>query len=255
MKVLKIKDYFKEQDHIASYIDDYIKSLIKDTVFSEMVEFKDPDFLGGAFDGKYGLITIDNCLKTNYRLKSDAENFESWLRFSEGLYSFDSLIASNIEGEANYINVLYKKSTGEMIPKPTQWYDVKKVHHVFIENRDSRIKTLEHQYLKEDRCSKSNVSNSDLLKSLLTVLKENSKEAVIASIERTLINMEKRTEDFFDIKSDPSYERPFVLHVHGTDDFSWGIACATYNDAIHIRNIIVKEPTHETLNKYLDFTN
>lgn len=237
------------------YINDYLQSMARDCVISEMIEFKNPYFLAGPFNEKFGLLTITNHLEYSRRdLKAEAEDFYSYLSYSEGYYQLDSLIKPK-SNAGNFISGCYDKNTGEPLPKESFGENV---YRFMVENINSKISTLNHPHIEHHVCSKSTLRTSEVIEAILLALKNNDKDKVIASLEKTLNNMEKTTKTFMkdsDCLAAPTYERPYRLHVVGSDDASWSMSYATMNEAMSIRDKILEEPTSETINKYLVFTN
>lgn len=259
MKHYNIKEYVKRynQHPDEKYMNDYVLSLVKNTDLSEMIEFKEPYFLAGAFSNKFGLLTIKNCLKYNKKeLKTQSENLISYLDYSEGYYSFDSLIRPKNEKKVTFVSGCYDKKTGKAIRKEEGGEDS---YCFFVENIDDRSLTLNHPFLEKHEydCNTSNLKTSDILETILSSLKNNKVEDVIGSIEKTLLTMKETTKGFFNpvTYSDPTYERPYRIRVEGNDDSSWSMCYATMEEAQEVRKAILANPCSETIDKYLVFTN
>lgn len=258
MKHYTVKEYIKRYNQRAEekYMNDYVLSLSKKSQLSEMIEFKDPEFLAGAFSGKFGLLTITNFLKYDKKeLKTQAEDLKSYLSYSEGYYSFDKLISPGRK-EAVFISGFYDKKTGKPLSRDSL-SNHKDVHHFFVEKLDDRTLTLNHPYIEEHKREKTEFRNSDVLKSVLDALKNNKVEDVIYSIERTLDTMKDNTKGFFNCETEAyaTYEKPYRLHVTGTDDSSWSMCYATMEEVNEVRKEILLNPSSETIDKYLVFTN
>lgn len=257
MKHYTLEDFIKKYNlnDDEKYINDYLQSMARDCVISEMIEFKDPYFLAGPFNDKFGLLTITNHLESSRRnLKTEVEDFYSYLSYSEGYYQLDSLIKPK-SNAGNFISGCYDKNTGEPLPKGSHGENI---HRFMVENINSEISTLNHPHIEHHVCAKSTLRTSEVIEAILLALKNNDKDKVIASLEKTLDNMEKTTKTFMtdsDCLAAPTYERPYRLHVVGTDDASWSMSYATMDEAMSMRDKILEEPTSETIHKYLAFTN
>ena len=256
MKHYTIKEYLKRYSQTAEQkqMDAYILSLAKGADVAEMIEFKDPYFLAGAFSGKFGFLSITNYLKDKrMELKTQAESLVSYLGYSEGVYSFDELIEpKNVK--SLFLAGCYDKKTGKPLPRDSFGENV---YRFFVESLDERCSTLNHPYLEKTEYSRSEVRNSDVLRGVLDALKNNKVEDVVFAIEQTLLTMDKKTKGFFDYDVDayPTYEKPYKVYVAGNDDSSWSMCYATMEEARAIRAAILAEPTQETIDKYLVFTN
>ena len=81
MKVITAKEYTKNYNQLAeeAYMHNYVKSLVKNSKTSDMVEFYNPWFLAGSFSGKFGLLQVDNYLnRENIKLKTQAKDYEEY---------------------------------------------------------------------------------------------------------------------------------------------------------------------------------
>lgn len=256
MKHYTIKEYLKRysQTEEQKQMDAYILSLVKGADVAEMIEFKDPYFLAGAFSGKFGLLTIKNHLNSkSTELKAQAENLASYVSYSEGIYSFDKLIKPKGLNSV-FLTGAYDKKTGKPLPKEARGDNV---YRFFVEGLDERTSTLAHPYLEKKEFSRSEVRNSDVLRGVLDALENNKPEDVIFAIKQTLLTMDEKTKGFFNYETDayPTYEKPYKVYVVGTDDSSWSMCYATMEEARAVRAAILAEPTQETIDKYLVFTN
>lgn len=256
MKHYTVKEYLKRYSQTAEQkqMDAYVLSLAKGADVAEMIEFKNPDFLAGAFSGKFGLLTIKNHLSGKGKeLKTQAENLASYVGYSEGIYSFDKLIKPK-EMNSVFLKGRYDKKTGKPLPKEANGENV---YRFFVECLDERTSTLAHPYLEKKELGRSEVRNSDVLRGILGALENNKPEDVILAIKQTLLTMEQKTKGFFDYETDayPTYEKPYKVYVVGTDDSSWSMCYATMEEARAVRAAILVEPTQDTIDKYLVFTN
>lgn len=256
MKHYTIKEYLKRYSQTAEQkqMDAYILSLAKGADVAEMIEFREPDFLAGAFSGKFGLLTISNHLSGKGKeLKTQAENLASYVGCSEGVYSFDKLIKPK-ELNGVFLTGCYDKKTGKPLPKEARGDNV---YRFFVESLDERTSTLAHPYLEKKELGRSKVRNSDVLKGVLDALKSNKVEDVVFAIEQTLLTMDKKTKGFFDYDVDayPTYEKPYKVYIAGNDDSSWSMCYATMEEAREVRAAILAEPTQDTIDKHLVFTN
>lgn len=255
MKVLKVKEYLKRynQDPNQSYMNDYVVSLAKGSQSADMVEFHDPEFLAGAFSGKFGLLTVTSYLKSQkFELKTQAEQMEDYLKYSQGFYSLDPLL-SGIDQSRKFISGGYNKVTGN--PVDGDKYG-KSIHRFFCEKLSDKVLTLNHPYLEEDICSKSELSSKDTLMAVLSALDKYPVEDIKISIQNSLNNMDRMTEEFFtDANTYPSLELPYRVRLAGNDDASWGMCYSSVEEANKVRNEIIAKPDWDTINKHLLFTN
>ena len=256
MKHYTVKEYLKRYSQTAEQkqMDAYLLSLAKGADLAEMIEFKEPDFLAGAFAGKFGFLSITNHLNGKGKeLKTQAENLASYVSYSEGVYSFDNLIKPK-ELNGVFLTGCYDKKTGKPLAQEARGDNV---YRFFVESLDERTSTLAHPYLEKKEFSRSEVRNSDVLRGVLDALKSNKAEDVIFAIEQTLLTMDKKTKGFFDYDVDayPTYEKPYKVYVAGNDDSSWSMCYATMEEARTVRAAILAEPTQEMIDKYLVFTN
>lgn len=254
MKSYTLKDFIKIYNLSDSekYLNHYLLSLSDGCDLSEMIEFRDPHFLSGPFNEKFGLLTISNSLKDKENeLKTEAEEYHSYLISSEGYYELDPLIRPE-SNDGDFITGCYDKYTGEPLEKDAYGNNV---YRFMVENINRDVLTLNHPYIEHHVCSKSTLRVSEVIEGILLALKNNDKDKVISSLEKTLCNMKKEFKTDSGCVSNPTYERPYILSVVGNDDASWSMSYSTMEEAMSVRNKILKEPTLETVNKYLVFTN
>lgn len=256
MKVITIKEYIKNYNQLPeeAHMNDYVKSLIKDSKTSDMVEFYNPWFLAGAFSGKFGLLTIENCLKSyGDELKTQAEHYEECVNELVNCHTLSAILKPK-NTVFQFISGAYSKKSAT--PQTKDKYG-KDYHRFFTKKPDERILTNNHPHLEIHNCGDHSVSGKGLLISMKEALNLYSKEEVIKAIDDSLSNADRDLERYFSDERNvyPTYELPFRVRLIGNDDSSWSMCYSTEEEAMEVRKEIIKNPTKTTVDKYLVFTN
>lgn len=217
------------------------------------LEFENPEFLCAPYAEKYAYISITNENHGHEKLKSEIENYNDWIKYCNScIYNLAYPIqqAINKLPSYEYISGRYDATTGEPVPSTrTTNYSF-----FFEENTDSKSSTLNHPYLEKHICSCETYSQFELMTAIQVLLEEKTPEEVNSLLKKSQEKIKQEISNFERI-SDISYDRPYSLHISGTDDTSYGATFSSMKELNEVLEKIKQKPTIDTVNQYLEYTN
>lgn len=242
----------KESESMNNYIGSFLDD--KKVIESFMLEFQNPEFLAGAYERKYGLILIQDHRLGDKKLLPEIELYKKWADYSmTSRYNLPNYVAKEINLEAkDYFSAYYDQNTGQPIKEEDY---VSGTHYsMFEENIDPESESLNHPFIRTHRCSPGTFNALELLSAFEVMVEKDGIEKTlqhIASMKEKI----KASISRFERRSCVSLEKPFYLHLAGTDDSSWGASFKTLEDLNAVFDELKKNPNPQTVHNYLDFTN
>lgn len=217
------------------------------------LEFKDPEFLCCPYEGKYAHVRVTNERHGNQKLKSEIQNYNNFVKNSNSkMYNLAPGIAKEMPNKysCEYISGQYDLTTG----KPVSISQIHNIDRFFEVNSDPESASLNHPYLEKHICSADYYSSVELMTAIQTLLKTKTPEEVSFLLEQSKTKINAEISRFERI-SNISYDRPYFLHISGTDDTSYAASFSTLEELNEVLDIIKQNPTFDTINEYLEFYN
>lgn len=206
------------------------------SVVAYMLEFEDSAFLGGAFAGKYALVTISDQRNRPgpSPLKTETQNHnETRTRVANSLSKFPRGICmkAGVDGTHEFISGRHDIATGAPVP-----LDADKGSSRFFITRNTLggSATLDHPFHAISRNPDHQIDALDVIRIAREMIASLGAEKAIEALTEveTKIVTAISTYAAHEAPSVPTLERPFLLTVHGNDDASWGRVFASLEDAM-----------------------
>lgn len=255
MNMKSVTDFLKESNDTES-LKDYLSSFLDDkkVIDSFMLEFQNPYFLAGPYDQKYGLVLIQDHRLGNKKLLPEIAHYKKWVDYCmTNRYNLPHYLVKELNLESReYFAGYYDQESGSPIKDDDY---VSGVHYsMFEENVDPESESLNHPFIKKHVCSPGNFNALELLSAFEIMIE---KDGIEKTLQHIASMKEKIQTDIsrFERRSCVSIEKPFYLHLAGTDDASWGASFKKLEDLNIVLSEIKKNPSSQTVHKYLDFTN
>lgn len=232
----------------------YPRRLADNSIEAHMIEFDNPEFLGGPFAEKYGLATIMDCrnstsLKTETQLYNDFVERQSVYVFN---YPREILRKSGFSEVQEYLLCHFRRGTNEPVKEKEP-----DTFHVMAMNTLEGSRTLAHPYLTKTACSNSQLNGTDLIKVFKTMVENMEQSAVLAMLDQVEKKIKNSIAGFMfqDFETTPSIERPYLLTITGNDDSSWGKVFESVEEAQSCLANIEKGRTLGAIYEHLKSTN
>lgn len=230
----------------------------KGVVSAFMIEFSEPDFLGGPFHEKYGLITIVDHRLIKYPkplltetetfnrhreyLISRSRNFPRTLKESAGIPNDQEIISGKhhsmtLEPVSGEISAHFKSfSTANTLPNS---------------------ETLKHPFLVSRMYEQSSLDVSDMIKLMRVMLTAMPTDAALSTLDEVEKKIENEIAAYvkFEFGAVPTIEEPWTLTVHGNDDASYTKRFPNCESALAFADEIEMNSTADFVRNKMCFTN
>jgi len=232
-------DFVHSNTKYVQVNNNYFLGIVKNSVFSEMIAFIEPDFLAAPWFERFGLVTIrDYTGKCKSIMNMVCEIDDLY----KDIYSYPYEIKTWATKKFNLNNLKY--------------YDN---YYLFDSNNDRRMLGLfihvPDNFIVPDcvdfnewgvnTCSCSNLTSKQLLETIKYISSLPNSDEIFNYVEESVEKGKKYVIDSYE--SSPSMEKPFILTIRGTDDSSWGIAVKTKDKCLEIIEKLKCNPTLDNM--------
>lgn len=242
-----------EPEHVC-----YARSIVqrKNVVFSAMIPVpEEENLLGPLFGGGYGLVTVTD--HRNYPgLQVETVAFAEWIdreARSASTIGRDLLKAAEMNTSREYLAGRYRYKTYEPVP-----FDDKRDSFQFsVPNALPGSPTLDHPFLHRQTFADAHLGGVEMVSLFASLVEKVPADELLPMVLAWKARIEDRirVDREHDRPASVSVERPYRLIFQGVDDFSYGRAYRSVEEAERAVDEIEALCTEENVRRLLVFTN